>query len=341
MPAKLSRRAVGRGLLSAGTAVATPAILAWPADAAEFSYKYANNAPASWPMNVRAAEAAARIKDETGGRLDIAIFPNNQLGGDTDMLSQLRTGAIEFFTLSGVILSTLVPVASISGVGFAFENYDKAWEGMDGDLGNHIRAQIARVGIVAMDKMLDNGYRHITTGTRPIATPDALKGFKIRVQVSPLAMSLFNSFGASPTGINWSDVYPALQTRIVDGQENPLSIIEASKINEVQKYCSLTGHSWDAFHFLANRQAWERLPPDVRDIAARNFNAMALAQRGDMRIANETARARLEGLGMAFNDVNRDDFRSVLRKSGFYSTWSARYGHEAWGLLEKVSGALA
>jgi TRAP-type transport system periplasmic protein len=340
MPAKMSRRTIGRGLAAAGAAVAAPAILTWPADAAEFSYKYANNAPASWPMNTRAVEAAAKIKEETNGRLDISIFPNNQLGGDTDMLSQLRTGAIEFFTLSGVILSTLVPVASISGVGFAFENYDKVWEAMDGDLGNHVRAQIARLGLVAMDNMLDNGYRHVTTSTGPIRTPDALKGFKIRVQVSPLAMSLFNSFGASPTGINWSDVYPALQTKIVDGQENPLSIIEASKIYEVQKYCSLTGHSWDGFHFLANWRAWQALPPDLRDIARKNFNALALAQRADMGVANNAARAKLEGLGLAFNDVSRDDFRAVLRKSGFYSTWSAKYGDEAWGLLEKVSGAL-
>jgi tripartite ATP-independent transporter DctP family solute receptor len=341
MSAGLSRRAIGKGLLLAGTAVAAPAILAWPANAAEFSYKYANNSPASWPMNTRAAEAVAKIKEETNGRLDIEIFPNNQLGGDTDMLSQLRTGAIEFFTLSGVILSTLVPVTSISGVGFAFENYDKVWEAMDGDLGNHVRAEIAKVGLIAMDKMLDNGYRHITSSVGPVRSPDDMKGFKIRVQVSPLAMSLFNSFGASPTGINWSEVYSALQTKIVAGQENPLSIIEASKIYEVQKYCSLTAHGWDGFHFLANKRSWEALPPDIREVARKRFNELALAQRADMLVANKAARATLEAGGLAFNDVNRDDFRNALTKSGFYSTWKGKYGPEAWALLEKVSGKLA
>lgn len=340
MARKLSRRAVGKGLLLTGAALAAPPMLTWPADAAEFSYKYANNSPASWPMNTRAAEAVARIKEETGGRLDISIFPNNQLGGDTDMLSQLRTGGIEFFTLSGVILSTLVPVASISGVGFAFDNYDKVWEAMDGELGNHIRAQIAKVGIIAMDKMLDNGYRHITSSTRPVNSADDMKGFKIRVQVSPLATSIFNSFGAAPIGINWSEVYSALQTKIVEGQENPLSIIEAAKIYEVQKYCSMTGHSWDGFHFLANQRAWEALPQNLRDVAGKHFNELAMAQRADMLVANKDARAQLEKAGLAFNDVNRDEFRSALRKSGFYSTWSAKYGAEAWGMLEKVSGKL-
>ena len=340
MAGKLSRRAIGKGLLLAGATMAAPPKLTWAADAAEFSYKYANNSPISWPMNVRAAEAVARIKDETSGRLDISIFPNNQLGGDTDMLSQLRTGGIEFFTLSGVILSTLVPVASISGVGFAFDNYDKVWEAMDGEFGNHIRAQIAKVGIIAMDKVLDNGYRHITSSTGPINSPDDMKGFKIRVQVSPLAMSIFNTFGASPTGINWSEVYSALQTKIVEGQENPLSIIEAAKIYEVQKYCSLTGHSWDGFHFLANQRAWEALPQNLRDVARRNFNELAMAQRADMQVANKAARAQLEKAGLVFNDVNRDDFRAVLRKSGFYSNWSAKYGAEAWAMLENVSGNL-
>ena len=340
MADRLSRRALTKRLVITSAAIAMPAIFPRPLRAAEFTYKYANNSPASWPMNVRAAEAAERIKQETGGRLEISIFPNNQLGGDSDMLSQLRSGSIEFFTLSGVILSTLVPVASISGVGFAFENYDKVWEAMDGNLGNLIRAQIAKSGLIAMDKMLDNGYRHITSSLKPIHTPGDMKGFKIRVQISPLSMAIFNAFGAAPTGINWSDVYSALQTKVVDGQENPLSIIDASKIYEVQKYCSLTSHVWDGFYFLANRRAWEALPEDLREIARKNLNSMALAQRADMRVANEAARSKLEALGLIFNEANRDEFRAVLQKSGFYSEWRGKYGKEAWATLESTTGSL-
>jgi TRAP-type transport system periplasmic protein len=332
-----TRRTFNKRLLLLGAAVAAPAVYPRPLRAAEFSYKYANNSPASWPMNTRAREAAEKIKQETGGKLEISVFPNNQLGGDTDMLAQLRSGAIEFFTLSGLILSTLVPSASISGVGFAFKDHDQVWGAMDGDLGNFVRLQIAKVGLVAMDKMLDNGYRHITASTKPIRSPEDLKGFKIRVQISPLSMAIFKSFGASPTGINWNEVYTALQTKVVDGQENPLSIIEAAKIYEVQKYCSLTGHVWDGFHFLANRRAWEALPEDIREIARNNLNAMALAQRADMRVANEAARGVLEKSGVAFNEVEREQFRSVLRNSGFYSEWRQRYGNEAWAMLEKYS----
>ncbi|MBX6747094.1 MAG: TRAP transporter substrate-binding protein DctP, partial [Acetobacteraceae bacterium] len=147
---------------TASAALAVPALRIRPASAAEFTYKYANNLPTSHPMNIRANEAAARIKQETGGRVEIQIFPNNQLGSDTDMLSQVRSGAIEFFTLSGLILSTLVPAASINGVGFAFPDYKAVWQAMDGPLGAYVRAQIGKAGLVVMDKIWDNGFRQIT-----------------------------------------------------------------------------------------------------------------------------------------------------------------------------------
>src|SRR6185437_6429026 len=116
---KLSRRSFVGGAAAASAVGVT--ILPRRAMAAEFSYKYANNVPTDHPMNVRAREAVARIKDESKGRVEIEIFPNNQLGGDTDMLSQLRSGALECFNLSGLILATLVPVASIYGIAFAFK----------------------------------------------------------------------------------------------------------------------------------------------------------------------------------------------------------------------------
>src|SRR5436309_15687229 len=129
-------RTTRRSVLLAGTAASATVAMPWVAKgAAEFQLKYANNSPTAHPLNVRAVEAMERIKQETNGRVEIQIFPNNQLGSDTDMLSQLRSGAIEFFTLSGLILSTLVPVASINGLGFIWENYGKVWPAMDGAFG--------------------------------------------------------------------------------------------------------------------------------------------------------------------------------------------------------------
>lgn len=311
------------------------------AQSAEFSYKYANNLPVTHPMNVRAQEMAAKIKAETKGRVEINIFPSSQLGGDTDMLSQLRSGAIEFFTLSPLILSTLVPNASISGIGFAFPDYASVWKAMDGDLGTYVRGQISKAGIVAMDKIWDNGFRQITTSTKPIETAADLKGLKIRVPVSPLWTSMFKAFDSAPASLNFAEVYTALQTRAVDAQENPLAIISTAKLYEVQKYCSLTNHMWDGFWFLANRRAFEKLPDDLRTIVAKNINEAGLKQRDDVFALNNNLRKELAEKGLAFNEPKVDSFRDQLRKAGFYAEWKGKYGDEAWATLEKYTGQLS
>src|ERR1700744_4103957 len=265
------------------------------AQGAEFSYKYANNLPDGHPLNPRPKEVAAAIKAETNGRFELQIFPNNQLGSDTDMLSQIRSGGIEFFTLSGLILSTLGPAASINGIGFAFPDYDTVWKAIAGDLGAYVRGEIKKVGLEVMDKIWDNGFRQTTSSTKPIAGPDDLKGFKIRVPVSPLWTSMFKALEAAPASINFSEVYSALQTKVVEGQENPLAIISTAKLYEVQKYCSLTNHMWDGFWFLANKAAWERLPPDMRDVVARTINAAAVKEREDVAKLNENLQQELAG----------------------------------------------
>src|SRR6478672_7450575 len=172
-----------RALLKASAASAVLGGIGAPfvarAQTAEFTYKYANNLPDGHPMNVRAKEMAAAIKAETNGRVDLQIFPNNQLGSDTDMLSQIRSGGVEFFTLSGLILATLVPAASINGIGFAFADYDTVWKAMDGDLGAYVRGEIGKAGLMVMDKIWDNGFRQTTSSSKPINGPEDFKGFKI------------------------------------------------------------------------------------------------------------------------------------------------------------------
>lgn len=334
---KLSRR---QALVAtaAGTGVAMFSI--GRSRAADFTYKYASNVPATHPLNVRMTQASDRIKEATNGRLVIEIFPNNQLGSDTDVLSQLRSGAVEFFTLSGLILSTLVPVASINGIGFAFPDYPAVWKAMDGNLGAYIRTNIAKANIIAMDKIWDNGFRHITSSTKPILTPADLEGYKIRVPVSPLWTSMFKAFGASPISINASEMYSALQTKVAEGQENPLAAIWITKIYEVQKHLSLTGHMWDGYWFLANGKAWAALPDDVRTLAAKHINEAAVDQRADVEKLNLSLRKDLEEKGMIFHTVNKDAFRDKLRQAGFFAEWKGKYGDEAWAVLEQYTGKI-
>jgi tripartite ATP-independent transporter DctP family solute receptor len=248
---------------------------------------------------------------------------------------------VEFFTLSGLILSTLVPVASINGVGFAFKDYSQVWPAMDGALGAVVRGEVAKRGLYAFARQWDNGYRQITSSTKPIRTPEDLAGFKIRVPPSPLWTSMFKAFGAAPVTINFSETYSALQTRIADGQENPLAIIETAKLYEVQKYLSVTNHMWDGFWFLANRRAWEALPAPLREIVEREINASALAEREDVARLNATLEAALKARGLEFVPTDASAFRAALKKAGFYAEWRDKFGQEAWGALEGAVGSLA
>jgi len=337
------RRAGGmtrRVVLAASAAVPLVGVLKYPASAAEFEYKFATGQDPTHPVNTRAQQALNRIREVTGGRLNIKLFPTNQLGSDTDLLAQVRNGSVEFFNLSTSILATFVPVAGILNTGFAFKDYDIVWKAADGDLGAYIRAQVAKTPIMTVARAWDNGFRHITSSTREIKTPNDLKGFKIRVPPAPMLTSLFKALDAGPAPINFNELYSALQTKVVEGQENPLPIIATTRLYEVQKSCSLTGHVWDGYWILGNKRAFESLPKDLQDAVTRELDRSTAEQRADVAELSFSLRQDLSVKGIRFLEVDRQPFQQALARTSFYKDWKAKYGDEAWSHLEKFSGKL-
>ena len=329
-----------RSLVVAGTAaVAMP----WIARAAqpEYRLKFGNIVSGDHPLNTVMGKAREKILKDTDGKVQIDIFPKNQLGSDADMLSQLRSGALELFGQTGVLMGTLVPVAAINGVGFAYPTYAKVWESLDGPLGKYIRGNFDKAGLYCLEKSWNHGFRQVTSSTKPIKTPDDLNGFKIRVPPAPLWTSLFKAFGAAPVSIPWAETYSAMQTKIADGLEQPLIGLLVDKMYEVQKYCSLTNHMWDGFWILANKKSWERIPDKLRAIVERDLNEAALQQRAEVEQQNSTLQATLASKGLEFFNVKNEDFRSKLVAAGFYKEWQKRFGDEPWSLLEQTVGKLA
>jgi tripartite ATP-independent transporter DctP family solute receptor len=338
--AKTNSGLTRRSLLAAGAALPMITILSRRGDAAEFSWKYATGQDPTHPINTRAQEAIDKIREASGGRIDMKLFPANQLGSDTDLLAQVRNGGVEIFNLATSIMATLVPAAGIVNTGFAFPDYEHVWKAMDGTLGAYIADQVAKVGLFAPAKAWDNGFRHITSSTRVIKTPDDLKGFKIRVPPAPMLTSVFKTLEAGATPINFNELYSALQTKVVEGQENPLAIIASTRLYEVQKSCSMTGHVWDGYYQLFNRRAWGGLPDDLKAIVVRELNAAGAKQRADIAALSESLRKDLTAKGIEFVDVDRGPFREALAKTTFYKDWKEKYGAEAWGLLEAAVGKL-
>jgi tripartite ATP-independent transporter DctP family solute receptor len=333
---------ISRRAFTVGTAAATAAA-AFPlrrAKAADITLKFAFNLPEQHFITLRAKEAAGRIASETNGKVEMLVFPNNQLGGDTDMLSQVRAGGIDLFLNSGVnVLSTIVPTVSIYGLGFLFPDYPTVWKAMDGELGAELRSRINKsTNLMPMEKSWDNGFRQITTSTHPIRTVEDLKGFKIRVPIGQLWTSLFEALGAAPTSINISEAYSALQTKIVDGQENSLAFVYTSNFFEVQKYCSITNHMWDSFFCVANKKNWEAMPKDVAEIVRKNLNQAAMLERADMDKAATSYQGLLAEKGMVINQADVKSFQVALEKAGFYKEWRKKYGEDLWTVLESSVG---
>lgn len=323
------------------SALAAPSIRPARAQSAEFVLKFGNNNPDTHPMIVAMEKAAERIKQESGGRIELQLFPNSSLGTDTDMLSQVRSGALELFCLSGLVLSTLVPVTAIHGIGFAWKGYEQIWSAMDGDLGAHVRKGISKLNLYAFEHMWDNGFRQITSSTHPITKVEDLAGFKIRVPPSPLWVSLFTAFGASPTSINLAETYSALQTKIVEGHENPVALILILRMYEVQKYVSMTNHMWDGYWLVANGPLWNKVPDNLKDIVAKHVKQATMEERVAIKALNDSVQGNLVAKGLVFNPPPSQPFRDKLTSAGFYEQWRGKFGQETWDLLEHYTGKLS
>ncbi len=339
MAASVSRK---QFLAGAGAAAGLALLAPRPARAArQYVFKLGLDLAADHPTTVHAIAAAARIKTATNNAVRVDVFPNSELGDDTHMLSEVRSGAIQMMAIGDNILSSLVPSAAISNVGFAFKTAATAWQALDGALGDTVRADIAKTGLMPMHRIWDEGFRQVTTSGKPIKTPADLKGFKIRVPPSPISLSLFKDLGAAPATINAAELYTALQTRVVDGQENPLGNIETMKLYQVQKYVSLTNHMWVGYWMLVNAAFWRALPADLQKAVSDAFDTEAVAQRAANQQLDDSLEGKLKSQGLAFDVTDPAAFRDVLVKAGFYKEWQGKFGPAQWAALEKYAGPLA
>ena len=309
------------------------------ARAADFPLGFGTTEPLGSPINNRAVQAFDRIRQETNGRVDIKLFPNNQLGGLTAMFSQVRSGALTFVTVDGITLSAVVPVSAIAGVGFAFKDIAQGFRAFDGDLGAYVRKDISAKNLYVHDRQMLIGMRQITANPKPIHVPDDLRGFKVRTPPGRLSLDLFRSFGGSPVAMDIAEVYTSLQTHIIDGQENPLFLIEIDHFFEVQKYLSLTNHQWSGFWVCGNLEAWNAIPADLQAVITRNFTTMIMRQRVDVALMNDTLLDKLRRRGLTVNTVDPAPFRAML--GSFYQHWKGEFGDKAWALLEQYTGKLA
>jgi TRAP-type transport system periplasmic protein len=308
---------------------------------ARWSGKQFHNQPLESHTHRFLADLWNAVREETGGALDIAVHAQNAgvAGSDPQALEMLVAGELEFQALMGGILGKVVPAAEIQGMPFAFASHTQAHLANESILGEYLDRECVAKGIYRFRHgTLENGFRHLSMVGRPIRTADDLRGVKMRVPDVRISRDLFAALEAQPVTVNINELYEALRTRRVDGQENPLVISEVNKLYEVTRYISITHHMWSGFNLLANLKFWRRLPAEVQDAVQRNVNKHVALQRAWTDNLNRELAGKLAARGMIFNVADVASFRKKL--GGFYRRWRREFGATVWDLLEEQVGRL-
>jgi tripartite ATP-independent transporter DctP family solute receptor len=300
-------------------------------------YRLGLNQPAESPTAKRMAEMAATIERDTDGGFQLAVHPESRLGPDPQMFADLQAGKLEFY-LSGARLGGVAPASALPLLPFAFGSSRAVFAALDGALGDVIRGELAQAGLHAFRHSLQNGFHHITTSNRAIETAADFAGLKIRSPGGAIAADFFQVLGAEAGMVPFSGMYDALKEKRFDGQSDPLQVVQALKLNEVQTYLSMTGHWWSGFTLLAHAAAWSALPADIQWVVERNVEAYAKLQRADIEKINADGETVLAERGMI---VNRADAASIRDTLGdFYARWKAKFDPATWRTLEAHADGL-
>jgi tripartite ATP-independent transporter DctP family solute receptor len=299
-------------------------------------YRLGLNQPAASPTARCMAEMAGAIERETGGGFVLEVHPESRLGPDPQMFADVQAGRLEFF-VSGAGLSGVAPSTALPLLPFAFKDSAAVFAALDGGLGDVIRDELRQAGLHTLGFM-QNGFHHITTSTRAIHTVDDFAGLRIRSPGGVVTADFWNTVGAEAGMVPFSDMYAALKTKQFDGQTDPLGVVQALRLHEVQTYLSLTGHWWSGFTLLAHRATWEALPGDIRRIIDDKASQYALTQRAKIEAFNIAGETALAEQGMI---VNRADTVSIRARLGdFYTRWKAKFAPATWRLLEAHADGL-
>ena len=256
-------------------------------------------------------EFARRINERLAPSVEVTVFGSSQLGNDEVMLQKLKLGTLDF-SVPSTIMSSVVSEFGLFEMPYLVEDRDHMQR-----IGREIFwpriAPIAEAEGYKIVGLWENGFRHITNNVRPITSPEDLSGIKLRTPRGRWRVRLFQSIGANPTPMPLSEVFVALQTGVIDGQENPLAHVATLKFNEVQEYLSLTSHVYSPAYLVAGLDRWNRLPEDIRavfeEVAAQIQNfAYAESARMDTTLLNQ-----LRDSGIEINEADRSRFLEASR----------------------------
>lgn len=293
------------GLLFAATAGA--------AEYKERSVKFAFQNVKEHPQGQGAQKFADIVEAKSGGKIKVKLFPGGTLGGDVQTVSALQGGIIEMSVMNAGILVSQAKEFALVDLPFLFNSASEADALLDGPVGEQLMAKLPEKGLVGLG-FWDLGFRDLTNNRRPVKTAADIAGLKIRVIQTPIYIDIFKALGANPVPMAFPELYGALETGTVDGQENPPKTIELTKFNEVQKYMTLTRHIYNPQALIISKKFWDTLNADEKTLFQSAAAEATVFQRKLSRGQEADALASLKAKGMIIDELPADELAKVREK---------------------------
>lgn len=297
----------------AAVALATFGGAAIAQDIKSRTIKLATQNPKGHPTVTGMEKFAELVKEKSGGKIKVNLFPGGVLGGDQANVSALQGGTLEMVVMNSGILSSQVKEFAIYDFPFQFSNPAEAEAVVDGDFGKAMHAKLEDKGMVGL-AYWELGFRDLTNGKRAIKTVEDIAGLKIRVIPNPINLDWVKALGANPVPMAFPEVYAALETRALDGQENPVTVILANRFSEVQKHLALTHHQYNPQSLLISKKVWDTFSADEKKIISEAAAEATPAQRQAARDASKTALEELKKSGMEVTELPEAEMAKLREK---------------------------
>ena len=269
---------------------------------------------------------AREVEKRTNGRYKVQNFYAGALGAERESIEGVQLGTLDLTMTSTGPVPNFVPEVAILDIPFLFRDYAHARAVLDGPIGQDLLKKFEAKGIKAL-AWGENGFRHMTNNKHPVTTPDDLKGLKMRTMENPIHIEAYRQFGILPTPMAFTEVFTALQQGTVDGQENPLSVITSAKLEQVQKYLSLTGHVYSPALILMSKAQFDKLSPADQQAFIDAAKEAAKANRARIDDDEKRAVGELRAKGMAVVDtLDKAKFQMAL--TPVYADFAKKFGQE-------------
>lgn len=273
------------------------------------------------------------LKEYSSGDIALEIYPNSQLGNERDLVEGVGLGTVSMALVSTGPLPNFVPDFAVLDLPYLFNDAESAYEVLDSDIGDSILSQLESKGIQGLG-FWENGFRHLTNNTKEIKVPEDVKGMKIRTMENDIHMNAYKQFGSNPTPMAWSEIFTALQQGTVDGQENPLAIIESAKVYEVQKYISLTGTFYSPCVLIINKQLFDGFTQEQKDIIAKSADEAKVWQRKYSQDYDKKAVQDLKDAGCVVTEVDQSIWKKACE--GTYKDFEGKLNQGAIQRIQEM-----